>query len=943
MSKSKKSNTKHLTSGLWRALLLGGATIGASAQATAQQAATAPAATNSSDEIVVTARRPLAESEAASLAIQREADSVVSVLSADAIGRLPDQNIAFAIGRLPGVSIERDQGQARYVNLRGTPVYWNTLSFDGLSVVSPEGRATRLDNVPSVLASQVLVTKAITADMPGDTVSGNINIITRRASEYDGFTLFGNAALGYVTLGGGEEVDTSLVYADQFLNDRLGVLLQGSYYRRNMVTDNWETDPYIEAPAGQPGVRFAREYENKPYRLTRENSSLSFRVDYEINPNHSVFASSIWTQYADEELRNNYIFRFDQGRTATGASTGINGAGAITGNTPTFGTVFAVQLRNNTNSLESEEDTYINSLGGESLVGPWTLDWRANYTFSSDGRDAPALPDFRSPSGSADRPTVQYDFQDGHNNTVRLFRTNVVGSTLSRGEAVASIDSFQWPLRLLSRRSGGDITQAWTFKLDAEREFDAFGSNIEFSTGLLYVDRAKKSREVLWTTGDLTSSANAATLARFNAAGYNVNTFYDQIRLGRPYLGEYGLGYNFTYHSKSRLDQITADLIARGVMTRDTATELNNYYDVSERVLAAYAMAVIDQPWGNVVVGLRGEQIQNESTALPLVGGVRRLTTIESEETLFYPSLHINWDITDEWKARLGFTSTASRPDFDDLRPNFTIDDVNRTISGGNPDARPERQIGVDAYLEWYMEPEGYFSAGVFYKDLSDVLFLERTAFGSSALDSGSTIRSDYAFTRVNNAGDGWVQGLELAYSQTAAGLVESMDLPEWLGGFGIRATAVWVDSEVNIPAVRTSTGTILNPERTAPLLGTSDSTYNLQLTYEMYGLSVRLAYQQRSPWGQSYGSYVTNGGQIVPGGNNLGPRVDSANGDIYWDSDDELDLSIRYQVNDNFEWYFDGVNLLNGAGRRYADSPNYPIEYETFGPRFIMGTRFNF
>lgn len=125
--------------------------------------------------VVVTARRPLAESQAAAMQIQKNSDSLISVLSADAIGDLPDQNIAFAVGRLPGVAIERDQGQARYVNLRGAPVYWTTLSFDGLSVVSPEGRATRFDNIPSAIASLITVEKAIVPSMPGDTVAGNVD------------------------------------------------------------------------------------------------------------------------------------------------------------------------------------------------------------------------------------------------------------------------------------------------------------------------------------------------------------------------------------------------------------------------------------------------------------------------------------------------------------------------------------------------------------------------------------------------------------------------------------------------------------------------------------------------------------------------------------------------------------------------------------------------
>ena len=128
------------------------------------------------EEVTVTARRPLAESTAAALLAQRNSNSLVSVLSADLIGDLPDQNVAFAVGRLPGVGIERDQGQARYVNLRGAPVYWTTLSFDGLSVVSPEGRASRFDNIPSAIASQITVEKAIVPSMAGNTVAGNVDL-----------------------------------------------------------------------------------------------------------------------------------------------------------------------------------------------------------------------------------------------------------------------------------------------------------------------------------------------------------------------------------------------------------------------------------------------------------------------------------------------------------------------------------------------------------------------------------------------------------------------------------------------------------------------------------------------------------------------------------------------------------------------------------------------
>jgi outer membrane receptor for ferrienterochelin and colicin len=106
-----------------------------SAKAQAQTATTPDVATGEEGDIVVTGSRPIAESEAAALEVQKNSDSLVAVIAADSVGRLPDQNIAQATGRLPGVAIERDQGQARYISLRGAPNYWTTLSFDGINTL----------------------------------------------------------------------------------------------------------------------------------------------------------------------------------------------------------------------------------------------------------------------------------------------------------------------------------------------------------------------------------------------------------------------------------------------------------------------------------------------------------------------------------------------------------------------------------------------------------------------------------------------------------------------------------------------------------------------------------------------------------------------------------------------------------------------------------------
>lgn len=918
----------HLEPATRLALLAG---VAVTVMGAAAHAAEAPAAV---DELVVTGR-PIADSEARALQVQKTSPSLVSVISADSVGRLPDQNVAFAIGRLPGVAVERDQGQARYVNLRGAKVNWTTVSFDGLSVISPEGRQSRFDNIPSAIASQIVVTKAVTADMPGDTIAGNVDIITRSAFDRPGQFLAGKAALGYVTLGGGEESDVSLAYSNRFLEDRLGVLLQASHYHRNMVTDNWETDPYQLAGAGRdrrPGYesrRWAREFENKAYRLTRENLGATFKLEYELSPDSRVFASSIYTQYDDEELRSNYIFRMDNGAVnvsgpcpATPAPQTTTGfADICIGNTPEKGTIYGSQITANFNSLETTEYTWVNTLGGEHKFDGWDVSWRLNYTQAEDGLDAPARTNFASPTTVTDRPTVEYDFTDLANNTVRLYRTLLTGTgstaVRSRGSREYSIDAF--PLinvasgSTIATTDGGDPTFAYTAKFDIGRATELFGQPLRVKFGGVYSTRTKKHEETLY----------AATAAQLAAAG---RTFtFNDIRNLKPYQAELALGYTFNYFTKKDVDAKAQEFLRAGIMTRSNTNA--NYFRVQEQIMAGYAMATLDQDWGNVVAGVRVEHTRNAGSAFGGIGSANTLVSAKSDYTLVFPSAHINWNLNDEMKVRMGLTTGAARPDFDELRPNLVANDSTQTISGGNPDAKPERAIGVDAYWEWYMQPRGFMSFGLYYKELKDVLFTQAGVFGRDTLNTGGVDRSGYAFSTLRNGGKGHLAGAEFAIQQSLESYLEDTAAPDWVKGFGLQANVTVNDSEMDVPALDGV------PVRKIPLTGASDLAYNVSVYYERYGLSARLAYQYRTEWGQSVGEYQVLNGRVGP----------TTNGDIYWDDDEEVDLSVRYQINENLEWTFDAVNLTNDPGRRYGDQANKLIEYERFGRRYIMGVNFTF
>lgn len=156
------------------------------------------------EEVVVTAS-PIRQSESAAIETKREALNVLDAISADTIGRFPDQNLADSLARVPGVAIERDQGQARYVNLRGAPFRYTAIAINGIDVPGAEnGRIPRFDSFPAFITSKLTVNKAITADMPGEAVSGFVDIETNNPFDREGISFALDGGLGEQDLGGGD-------------------------------------------------------------------------------------------------------------------------------------------------------------------------------------------------------------------------------------------------------------------------------------------------------------------------------------------------------------------------------------------------------------------------------------------------------------------------------------------------------------------------------------------------------------------------------------------------------------------------------------------------------------------------------------------------------------------------------------------------------------------
>ena len=252
------------------------------------------------EEVVVTGRM-IADSEAAALSRQRAADSVKNILAADSIGRFPDQNAADALGRVPGISVERDQGTARFVNVRGAPADFTNIAFNGVAAPTPSrgGRSARFDTVSNNVIKSIEVVKAVTPDIPADSIGGFINVETNGAFDRPGLNLDVAVGTGIKELGGGSLNQAQITVSNTFFDDSVGLLVSADTFEDNRVIDNVEGDfSVIE------GQLWPREVDWRNYRGNRENNSLNVRLDWRPLDLHGFYVNFVSSEFRDFEIRD---------------------------------------------------------------------------------------------------------------------------------------------------------------------------------------------------------------------------------------------------------------------------------------------------------------------------------------------------------------------------------------------------------------------------------------------------------------------------------------------------------------------------------------------------------------------------------------------------------------------------------------------------------------
>lgn len=822
-----------------------------------------PMAEAPDDEGTIIVTGSILSAQQDSIALKRAAVNLSDVAASDAVGRFPDQNAAAALSRLPAVAVQRDQGQERYIQVRGAPNRWTSVSIDGIPMVGvDEGgdtRAFRFDAIPAVLLSQMVINKSLTSDLQADAIVATIDLRTYSPMDRKGLHVTGDAGYGFMDLGKGEQRQASMRLS--WSNDVFGVVVGGSHYRRKQLTDNREVGAY---DASGP-----TEFDVRQYEIERWNNGLFGGVEYSPEEGQRLYAKAIFSEFNDNEQRNQYEFRLDR---ATGG-TRSQDSGTLTG----------VPLRGTFNFGEYRNRNYIGTVGGDYKTDDGlSASFKFNYTRTENSTFLPLI---QASTSGANNLSLSYD------NSSPNFPIITIDGPFNQ----ASL-STSGAYMIAARQK--TVSNSYTAKFDLSKEM----GDLTLSAGGLYADRD--------IAGNNFSIANLAYLGAMGAAvgqPFNINDYVTN----RPWDTGFPLGVTLNY-----VDNVAMRDDALSLLDRLTAAGLYNpaldipdsdRYAQRERTLSAYVMGKVESGALTAVGGVRMERYLMDNSGTVVAGGVGTPLTFTSSKTDFFPSLNIKYAATDNLVLRLAGQRGVSRPAYGAIRVGAAINDTNSpgTIGGGNPSLRPEYTWGADASIEYYLPGNGMVSIAAFHRWVEDVLYQSQAPVGSDFYDFGGVDRSAYLLSGTYNGDKGKLYGVEF-------NLLKQFDfLPGALDGFGFQGNVTLLDGSFDTPT-----------QQNIAFQGMSKRIANASLFYEKYGISARVSYQWRSNWLDTLGGFGS--GEYRKGYENL-------------------DVSLRYALNENLTLFADLANLTDETYIAYQGTTATPAEVEQIGSRYLFGVRFSF
>ena len=772
-------------------------------------------ATEPAPDIVVTGT---ALGERKALAEKRSADNFVEALYANDVGKLPDQNVAEAVRRLPGISVANDQGEGRYVIIRGINPNLVNVVLNGLTLPAPEpdGRQVKLDDIPSALINSVIVTKSLTADQDANGIGGEVNIRTLTAFDR-AKPFFADARLQYGSyhLNGGHPYEGDVQVGGRFGKDRqFGAVVSYNYSQRPIESENFQGSTNYRPFAGNPA--FPDTGALRDYNLVRTRQGVVVNLDWHASDSVKLFLRGTYSKFDDNERRDQFIIDSESSPSATSATTGtFTGRG-----------ILRIRRRQETDNTKSVQG------GGSFTFGDAKLDLAGAWTRAQKRDPLRSEFTFRTATTGAKALTVNYDISD----TPYLFTPTV--------QPADNLANFAFNQVNYDRRLA--VETLWQGRADLTAPV-GLGEGSTIKAGLKYLDRHKTNERDILVYG-------AGTPFNASSVSYIDDTnFYD---------GRYFFGPRINYDAAQAF--VTANPAA---IVFNTGSSLNNSlandYDVTEQIYAGYATATLKFGDLTLVPGVRVEHTRDRTKA-KLITAASTLTQGfnafgAKDYTDVFPGLNARYDVSRSLVLRGAVTTAIGRPNYPDLSPFASVDlstSPRPTVTLGNPDIKPYKALNADLGVEYYLPGQGLLSVGLFYKKIDNPIYTQ-TQVNTSGTFAGQTFAA-VDLVQPRNIDVAYVKGVE------ANAQVRFTFLPAPFDGFGIAANYAHIEGH--------GKGTILGATpRTGnvPLFLQSKDVGSAQVFYEKYGFAVRAAYSYRSPYLDTLGAtpatdqYTDENGQL--------------------------------------------------------------------------------
>ena len=827
-----------------------------------------------SDNVLVVGQRGSLNS---SLSRQRASDRVITVLSADAIGQLPDENVAEAARRAPGVNIQNDQGEGRFVSIRGANPNFVTTTINGIRIPSPEAdnRQVPLDVIDSDILSGIVITKSLTPDVDGDSIGGNVEIETLSGLDQDNM-LFRLKAAG-IYANQVEELGHrySGVFANKFLDNRLGVAASLAWQKREFGSENIEMDD-SEWLAGD-GVAYPNELEFRDYQITRERLSASLNLDYRANDNTLLFLRGLYSDFSDQEFRSRVETKFGDpefDRAENGVAFFDGAAGD------------PLEVDRDIKDRLEEQTIYSISGGGEFAKDAWTIDFTAAYSFAEESEPDRIDADFRS----------DVDLDAGFAGEFGIDVNDSILPSLVFPDAAARSAYFNadaYAFDELAFTNGISEDEEWSFEGNAQYDIaDFFG-------GPGYVKTGFKTR-----LREKSFDGEVEIFGGFDGDDLLLSDFANTVEFDLAPIG--------TVPSAPLIrDFFFANRDGFELSAVDTAIDSSiEDYTAEENVYAGYLMGQRDFGDVSVITGVRVEHTEYNATGFNIIeadsdasvdgeliaeddgdGVFRQAVEASNSYTDYLPSFNLRWDATDEVVFRLGYYKTLVRPNLAQAAPRAETEPSDSSPgafvgSAGNADLDRQRAHNIDASLEWYPGNSSVVSIGAFYKDISDFIAAERLLpeDGQTVLVNGLQFEEVTSFTNLSEAS---ILGFEFNYQQP-------LDfLPAPFDGLIVTANYTFVDSDATV------FDAALDANRDVSVPGQSDHVVTGILGYDKGPFDIRIAATYRDEYLDVL-SVATE------------PNDEDIALDRFVDDHIQIDVSAKYRVTDQFKIFTEFKNINN-------------------------------